>query len=76
MKKLYDTLWDKNASMAMAAIVGRGDVPNYWEVATMAYDIADAMASIRARRVKEDTVLLNEQTVTPMSLAEVLDLPR
>lgn len=65
MKKLYDQLWDKNASMAMAAIVERGDTPNPWEVARKAYELADCMAQVREELIKEgdDSLqhLLNEE---------------
>ena len=58
MLKLYDKLWDQNASLAMAAIVERGDTPNPWEVARKAYELADCMAEIREKVVKDQATFL------------------
>lgn len=58
MLKLYDKLWDQNATMAMAALVERGDTPNPWEVARKAYELADCMAEIREKVVKDQATFL------------------
>lgn len=43
----YDTLWDKNASMAMTALIQKEGFVNFWEIARQAYQIADCMAEVR-----------------------------
>lgn len=51
MLKMYDKLWDQNATVAMGALIQREDFTNMWEVARKAYEIANCMSEIRQEEI-------------------------